>query len=256
MRIPRIAVTALSAGITVSTAGAQIPLAFNLTPLIQVSQESIKLTVRVVDTAGGAIPRAEVTLINQLEDHVQIKQTTNQESQVSFLVIPTERAIVMASKPIALTVALQIKSGSSADIIPLSKGQESTTFAIFVVDQQGAILPTAVVTLTGDATHFQLKRTADHEGHLNFMAIPTGSYSLSVSAPGFETNKQTVLLESQPLTITVVLLVGSSSSDYPGPGTFIDLLPIDETITIPEIAPYPIQALPADSKKNDKKKSR
>ena len=267
MRIPRIAVTALSAGITVSTVCAQIPLACNLTPLLQVSQESTKLTIRVVDTSGAAIPKAEVTLINQLEDHVQIKQTTNQEGQASFLVIPTghyiisvtaqgfrtnELAIAMASKPFELTVPLQIKSGSNADIVPLSEGQESTTLAILVVDQQGAVIATARVTLMGQENHIQAKLTSNQEGKVSFLAVPAGPYRISVSAPGFKTSEQLVGIERQPVAIKIVLPVGT----YSGPDTSFQPIPVDETITTPEIAPYPIQPLPADSKKKDKKKSR
>lgn len=59
-----------------------------------------------------------------------------------------------------------------------------------VVDASGAVIPSADVTLTNTGTGLVLKAKTNGSGDYFFSPIKTGSYIVSVSAPGFETTVQ------------------------------------------------------------------
>jgi outer membrane receptor protein involved in Fe transport len=59
-----------------------------------------------------------------------------------------------------------------------------------VQDSTGAAIPNANVTLTNPATGFVLKRDTDASGVYVFSPIKVGSYTISATAPGFQTTSQ------------------------------------------------------------------
>ena len=59
-----------------------------------------------------------------------------------------------------------------------------------VVDSTGAVIPSADVTLTDTGTGLVLKAKTNKSGDYFFSPIKTGTYTVSVSAPGFETTVQ------------------------------------------------------------------
>src|SRR5579864_3835974 len=59
-----------------------------------------------------------------------------------------------------------------------------------VVDATGAVVPAADVTLTNTGTGLVLKARTNRSGDYFFSPIKTGTYTVSVSAPGFETTVQ------------------------------------------------------------------
>jgi hypothetical protein len=60
-----------------------------------------------------------------------------------------------------------------------------------VTDPQGALIGNAQVKATNTATGAELKTTTDSAGGFRFSLIPTGTYKVEVSAPGFKTLTQT-----------------------------------------------------------------
>jgi hypothetical protein len=79
-----------------------------------------------------------------------------------------------------------------------------------VRDATGAVVPDASVTLTNEATGITYKQTTTRAGLYNFAALPVGSYTVAVEAPGFKKVQLTknTLVVNTPLTVDVALEVG------------------------------------------------
>ncbi len=60
-----------------------------------------------------------------------------------------------------------------------------------VYDSTGAVVPGANVTLVNSATHDILTTVSDSSGYFTFAAVEPGSYSVAITAKGFNTWKQT-----------------------------------------------------------------
>src|SRR6202167_314356 len=59
-----------------------------------------------------------------------------------------------------------------------------------VRDSTGAVVPHALVTLTNTDTNFVLQGKSDGKGEYSFSPIKIGNYTVSATAPGFETTTQ------------------------------------------------------------------
>src|SRR5262249_232105 len=66
-----------------------------------------------------------------------------------------------------------------------------------VTDPQGALISNAQVKATNTATGAELKTTTGSAGDFRFNLIPTGTYKVEVSAPGFKTLTQTDISVSE-----------------------------------------------------------
>jgi iron complex outermembrane receptor protein len=82
-----------------------------------------------------------------------------------------------------------------------------------VLDQAGQLLPNATVTIKNEATGAIRTAMTGRDGHFKADGVPTGFYTISVSAAGFETSNKTevevALGKSDDLSIS--LAVGSVS---------------------------------------------
>ena len=80
-----------------------------------------------------------------------------------------------------------------------------------IQDNTGAVIPGAKVTLTSTDNGLVLQSTADSSGIYNFSPIKIGNYSVSATAPGFETTTQEhVHLDvQQRLNVVVALKPGA-----------------------------------------------
>src|SRR3984957_7119489 len=56
-----------------------------------------------------------------------------------------------------------------------------------VTDDSGAVVPAATVTAVGDQTKLTRELQTDAEGAYNFVNLPIGSYTLTVTHTGFQT---------------------------------------------------------------------
>ena len=61
-----------------------------------------------------------------------------------------------------------------------------------VTDSTGAVIPTAQVTLTETSTGLVLKTKTNASGNYFFSPIKTGTYTVSASAPNFETTEERI----------------------------------------------------------------
>jgi len=80
-----------------------------------------------------------------------------------------------------------------------------------VTDSQGGILPGVVVTLVGEQTGLKRSQTSGNNGFYDFANLPIGTYTLSFSKDGFETQKsQGISVQSDRTgTVNVQLKVGA-----------------------------------------------
>ncbi len=77
-------------------------------------------------------------------------------------------------------------------ILPLAFSQETTAgFQGVVKDPSGAVVAGATLEISSPALIGTRKTTTDTGGNYRFAALPPGDYTLSVTATGFRTHKQT-----------------------------------------------------------------
>jgi hypothetical protein len=89
---------------------------------------------------------------------------------------------------IPLAIVLGILGGVPSMLVsPRALAQVTTaSLAGSVVDPSGALVPKATVVLTGQATGFTRRTVSNGTGEFSFSAVPTGDYSVTVTAKGFE----------------------------------------------------------------------
>jgi len=82
-----------------------------------------------------------------------------------------------------------------------------------IVDQTGAVIPDAAITLTNAATAITRTAVSDTKGQYSFPNTAVGTYNLSVTKAGFQTYTQTgiVLEVGSAISINVPMTVGSQS---------------------------------------------
>ena len=98
---------------------------------------------------------------------------------------------------------------------PTQLGAQTNTAVVAgtVLDQTGKVLPSATVTMKNEATGAVRTAVSGEDGRFKADGVPTGSYTLTVSAPGFASSNKTQVEvtygKSDDLSIT--LAVGSVS---------------------------------------------
>src|SRR5215470_6964435 len=99
-------------------------------------------------------------------------------------------------------------------LLPSAYAQETTGgLQGTVKDPSGAVVPNAHVEVTGAALVGSKELDTDGSGYYRFTNLPPGTYTLTVTAKGFETVKRDVLLEVGHLPIVdIALQVGSSTT--------------------------------------------
>jgi len=82
-----------------------------------------------------------------------------------------------------------------------------------VVDQSGASVPKATVTLANAVTGYKQSVESDSNGAFRLTNIPPNTYHLSVTAPGFSAFAQDVPIRSSvPVTVKAILPVAAAES--------------------------------------------
>src|SRR5689334_23115247 len=74
-----------------------------------------------------------------------------------------------------------------------------------VTDQAGAVVPNATIALVNDATGFRRTAVSSESGQYVAYSIPTGTYTLTVAQPGFETLVRSGVEVTAAATVTVDL---------------------------------------------------
>ena len=83
-------------------------------------------------------------------------------------------------------VALYCLVGLRGALAQIDQGAITGT----ITDSQGKIISGASVSLVDQDTGISFQRTTNNDGSYRFAPIKIGLYSLTVTAPGFETKKQ------------------------------------------------------------------
>src|SRR5262245_10659788 len=78
-------------------------------------------------------------------------------------------------------------------VAPVVQAQVTTSGRLtgVITDAQGALIPKAEVVAKNDQTQGLYKTVANEEGSWTIPSIPTGSYTVSISATGFKTTVAT-----------------------------------------------------------------
>lgn len=82
-----------------------------------------------------------------------------------------------------------------------------------VTDSQGALIPKAQIVAKNDQTQGELKTVANEEGGWNIPSIPNGTYTVTITAPGFKTTvaKNVKVDTSQAATLNTALEPGGAT---------------------------------------------
>ncbi len=118
---------------------------------------------------------------------------------------PAMRRLTVKLQILSLTLLLMVACTAHAQLA--GSGNIQGTIA----DATGAVLPNAAVTLTETATQGKHVAQTDASGVYVFPNVPVGTYSVSVTAPGFQTYTRTgiVLEVGSSIAVNVNMTVGS-----------------------------------------------
>jgi hypothetical protein len=95
---------------------------------------------------------------------------------------------------------LVVRAGLSCAVLVWSTGAFAQTLGAIqgrVFDSSGALLSGVAISVHSDATGFDTSVTADRDGRYRVGAIPAGTYTVTVWAPGF----RTAIVESLPVDV-------------------------------------------------------
>jgi hypothetical protein len=96
--------------------------------------------------------------------------------------LPALSRMIAAGLLLAVAIALSVT--------PLSAQVDTGSITGTVTDPSGAVVGNAKVTLTNEGTGSSLTTTSGSDGLYNFTPVKIGIYTVSVSAPGFQTTTQ------------------------------------------------------------------
>src|SRR5882762_10322791 len=91
--------------------------------------------------------------------------------------------------------------------------QAATSLRGVVNDPSGGAVSGATVTLTNTESKIERKIATSEEGWYQFSLLPPGTYTLTVSATGFQSYERAglTLLVNTPATVNAELKIGSAS---------------------------------------------
>jgi hypothetical protein len=103
-----------------------------------------------------------------------------------------------------------------------AQSPNTASMIVVVVDQNGAVVRDAKVSVTNEATGAQREGVSDSDGSVTVPALPlTGTYTVAVSKEGFANGeaKEIVLRSGETATVRVRLSVGAQALDVTVYGT-------------------------------------
>jgi hypothetical protein len=106
-----------------------------------------------------------------------------------------------------------ITFSSALSLCGTAAAQFGASLSGTVSDSTGSAIPKATLTLTNEATHVVITRTASGAGAYQFPSLPAGLYDLAVSAPGFKAATYTAvqIQQDSPQDLDATLSIGSNS---------------------------------------------
>ena len=144
----------------------------------------------------------------------------SEKSQMSDVGFPQQRSLRKAAKRLPARVASVFFC--LCLLLPCSLfGQQSGAINGAVTDPGGGAIPNAEVTVTNTAQGTALKATTNSAGEYSVPALEAGTYSLQVTAPGFQKFEATgiVLRVARTERVDAKLAVGAVTSEVKVSGT-------------------------------------
>jgi carboxypeptidase family protein len=132
-------------------------------------------------------------------------------------------------RPVILTalVVLTLLAGSNR-----AWGQAATSLRGAVTDPSGGAVPGATVVLADTASKTARTATTGEQGEYQFLFLPPGTYTLTITAGGFQRYEQTglQLLVNTPSTANVQLKIGQSTEQVTVTGAAPALNMVDASL--------------------------
>jgi hypothetical protein len=113
-----------------------------------------------------------------------------------------------------------------------------------VQDPSGAVVAKATVTLVNNGTQLSRSTTTDEGGNYQFVSLSPGSYSISVTAPGFATRKVDVALQTDQILNVPISVALSSQAENILVTTEAPVLNTAETRTELTLTTHAVETLP------------
>jgi hypothetical protein len=131
------------------------------------------------------------------------------QTAVSLPATPGQRWVGW-SIPIAIALAL---AALLVFVAPAARAQDNATITGTVTDTSGAVVPNAAITLTNPATGQKRDAVSNSTGAFRFASIGVGTYTMDVTAQGFEKFSKTgiVVNVAQTVEADATLTVGSTA---------------------------------------------
>ncbi|HEY6806870.1 MAG TPA: TonB-dependent receptor [Pyrinomonadaceae bacterium] len=104
----------------------------------------------------------------------------------------------------------------STSLVAVGQSPHSAAISVVIVDQNGAVVRDAKVSVVNDATSVTRDAVSDNDGSATISGLSlTGAYTVTVSKDGFSTEerKDIGLRAGETATLKVTLLVGSAQSE-------------------------------------------
>ena len=120
-----------------------------------------------------------------------------------------------------------------------------------VSDPTGAVVPGAKVSIANDQTELKRLATSDAAGEYRILDLPEGNYTVTVTATGFRTSKQTgiVVAIGQVNKQDIQLTVGSQTQEVTVEGSTV-VLQTQKADVHTEISSYAVQNMPLSTYRN------
>lgn len=183
----------------------------------------------MVDASGAVIPKARV-IIKGGEKEQLANGLTDGRGRFSIAQVPpgayeitvrlagfktlTKTVLVQQHQVTELNLALQV------DPAPDSVHRGELALAVVVEDENGAVIPSASVSITQEETDATFNGRTNQEGAYRAMGLAAGNYTLMVERQGFKAHNTSVTIhEHEAHTITITLVVAPMINQIRVPGS-------------------------------------
>lgn len=152
-------------------------------------------------------------------------------------------------RPISCGVLLRLVVGFLVTVVPISAQVGTTSIRGRVTDTSGAVIVGAEVTLTDAARALRREQTTSKTGQYEFLALPPGTYSLTVEQAGFRRHEHSdlQLLVDSPAIHDVILQVGTPTESVEVSGEAGVVNATDASLGIP-FEENQVKELPLDGR--------
>ena len=126
---------------------------------------------------------------------------------------------------------------------------QTSGIALLVIDPLGAVIGTARIVLKNEADQVVAKGATNQEGWLTLSGFQGSPYFIEVSAPGFQTHREKVILQPRIVTNITVKLEVAATQGVIVRGDSAPVLVVDGMSTPIEINLQPLSPIPAPTRR-------